>query len=425
MYGFFYFIGVPKMPVVKKMPRAIAAVLLSGVAMSAASQESTADDISSMVTNGKATLDFRYRYEFVDQDGKPKDAKASTLRSRLTLASASYKGYSFLTEFDNVSHIGDDKYNSTANGNTEYPVVADPKGTAVNQAWLKYTWDELSGAYGRQRINHGSQRFVGGVGWRQNEQTYDGFRAEWGAASSVKLDYAYVYNVNRIFGPDDGPVQPASLRGDNHFARLDWTIAEGHTVSGFGYGIEIDEAFDYAPGKSVDNSSNTFGLEYAGKFGPVSAKAAYASQSDAGDSNLDYDADYYMLEGAVGFSGLTAKLGYEVLGGDNGVGFKTPFATLHKFQGWADMFLTTPGDGVEDIYVGLTGKVGPVKLGGFYHDFQAEDSSADFGSELDLVATWPVNKSLSLQFKYADFSTDNKARYADTTKAWLMVSFKI
>lgn len=102
-----------------------------------------------------------------------------------------------------------------------------------------------------------------------------------------------------------------------------------------------------------------------------------------------------------------------------------PNATLHKFQGWADKFLTTPGDGIEDIYAGLTAQLGPVKLGGFYHDFQAEDSSDSFGKELDLVATWPVNDMLSLQFKYADFSTDNKALYVDTAKAWLMVSFKI
>ena len=120
-----------------------------------------------------------------------------------------------------------------------------------------------------------------------------------------------------------------------------------------------------------------------------------------------------------------AVLGYEVLGGDNGVGFKTPYATLHKFQGWADKFLTTPGDGIEDLYVGLTGKLGPVNLGGFYHDFQAEDSSDDFGTELNLVGTWPVNKMLTLQLKYASFSTDNKARFSDTDKAWMTVQFKI
>ncbi len=77
------------------------------------------------------------------------------------------------------------------------------------------------------------------------------------------------------------------------------------------------------------------------------------------------------------------------------------------------------------MYIGLTGALGPVKLGAFYHDFQAESSSANFGSEIDLVATWPASKNLSLQFKFASFSTDTEARYSDTDKAWLSVNYKI
>ncbi len=392
-------------------------------ALSATAEEGGDNGIASMVSDGTASLNLRYRYEYVDQDGFDRNANASTLRSRLTLKSAPYKGFSFITEFDNVAHLNSN-FNSTANGNTSYPVVADPKGTEVNQAWLKYKWEDLSGTYGRQRILHGNQRFVGGVGWRQNEQTYDGFRAEW-AAGGVKVDYAYVYNVNRIFGPDDGPVQPADLKGENHFFRADWKFLDEHTLTGFIYALDIDEARGYAPGKSVGNSSDTYGLEYAGTLGPVGLKAAYASQSDAGDSPLDYDADYYMVEGAMTLAGIKGTIGYEVLGADDGVGFKTPFATLHKFQGWADKFLVTPGDGIEDLYVGLSGKLGPVKLGAYYHDFQAEDSSADFGSEIDLVATWPVHKLVTLQAKYASFSTDDKDRFADTDKAWLSVIFKI
>ncbi len=130
------------------------------------------------------------------------------------------------------------------------------------------------------------------MGWRQNEQTYDGFRAAW-ATGGLSVDYAYVYNVNRIFGPDDGPVQPADLRGENHFFRADWKFLESHTVTGFLYALDIDEARGYPPGRSVGNSSDTYGLEYAGTLGPVGLKAAYASQSDAGDSPLDYDAKYF------------------------------------------------------------------------------------------------------------------------------------
>ncbi len=403
----------------------IAAVLLGMGSNLAMAQEETSSpaDFTSMFTDGKASFDFRYRYEYVDDDAFSRNAKASTLRSRLTFASATWQGVSFLAEFDDVTAIGDDDYNSTANGNTQYPVVADPEGTEVNQAWLKYSFDKASGSYGRQRILHGSQRFIGGVAWRQNEQTYDGFRALY-KNDSLTLDYAYVYNVNRIFGPDDGPVQPANLSGENHFARADWKFAEKHTITGFYYGLDVDEDPDYAAGKSVGNSSDTYGIEYSGAFGPVGAKAAWATQSDAADNPVSYDADYYMLEGAFSFSGLKASLGYEVLGAGDGVGFKTPYATLHKFQGWADKFLVTPADGIEDFYVGLTGKLGPVALGGFYHDFSAEDSSEDWGTEIDLVATWKYNKNWSFQLKYASFSSDSDA-YSDTDKAWLTVQFKI
>ena len=54
------------------------------------------------------------------------------------------------------------------------------------------------------------------LAWRQNEQTFDGFRAQWQGRSGLTVDYAYVYNVNRLFGPDDTDAQPANLHGDNH-----------------------------------------------------------------------------------------------------------------------------------------------------------------------------------------------------------------
>ncbi|MFT6286976.1 MAG: hypothetical protein ACJA09_001728 [Alcanivorax sp.] len=406
--------------------RSLFAATVFGVSIALVhAQEPEATDFTSMFTEGNAALNLRYRYEFVDDDNFSRDANASTLRSRLIFTSAAYKGFSFLTEFDDVSTTGSDKYNSTANGNGKYPVVADPEGTEVNQAWVKYSMDHMSGSYGRQRINHDGQRFVGGVAWRQNEQTFDGFRALYKRGSGLTLDYAYVYNINRIFGPDDSAAQPADWGGENHLARADFKFAGNHTLSAFVYALNIDERGSWPGSKSVDNSTDTYGLGYSGQFGPVSARATYASQSEAGDSNLNYDANYYMLEGGLAILGFKATLGYEVLSADNGVGFKTPLATLHKFQGWADKFLSTPGDGIEDLYAGATGALGPVKLGAFYHEFQAEDSSADFGSEIDLVATWPTSKNLSLQLKYASFSTDNKARFSDTDRLWLTVNFKI
>ena len=386
-------------------------------------EDEAAGSLTEMATKGKANLDLRYRYENVDQDSNHRTASANTLRTRLTLTSANWNGFSGQVEADNVWSLGSDNYNSTENGNTQYPVIADPEGTDLNQVWVKWAGKTVDGTVGRQRINHGNQRFVGGVGWRQNEQTYDGVRANWKPLEGLKLDVSYVYNINRIFGPDDG-ANPADWEGDNFFARADYAINENHKIAAFGYFLDIDDDGPYPPGKTVNNSSDTYGVEYSGKIDWLSIAAAYATQSEAGDSELDYDADYYMVELGAKVKAINLKAGYEVLASDDGVGFATPLATLHKFQGWADKFLGTPGDGIEDLYGSIGGKLGPVKMALIYHDFQAEDSSEDFGSEWDMVATWPINKKFSLQAKYARFNSDSD-RYDDTDKIWFTAQFKL
>lgn len=389
----------------------------------AVAQEDLTDPLRQMMSDGKAYLDLRYRYERVDQEGFGRDANASTLRSRLGFSSGVMNGLSFQVEFDNITSIGSEKYNSTENGNSQYPVVADPTGTDLNQALLKYSGDVFGGTYGRQRIVHANQRFIGGVAWRQNEQTYDGFRATVKPVAALNIDYSYVYNVKRIFGPDDG-ANPANLHGNNHFILADYTIADNHKIAGYGYLLDFDTNSSYPSGKTQDNSSDTWGVEYKGKISIVELHAAWATQRDAGGNTRSYDADYYAADVGINLDVLTLQGGVEVLGAGDGVGFSTPLATLHKFQGWADMFLDTPGDGIEDIFVGASGKLGPVKLQAVYHDFSAEDSNADFGSEWDLVATWAVTKQLTTQVHFADFSSDSE-RYPDTTKGWVTLQLKL
>jgi hypothetical protein len=68
--------------------------------------------------------------------------------------------------------------------------------------------------------------------------------------------------------------------------------------------------------------------------------------------------------------------------------------------------------------------LGPVKLAAIYHDFQAEDSSEDYGDEIDLAATWPVTEHFTTQLKYAAFSADGD-RYTDTDKIWLTLQLKL
>ena len=159
--------------------------------------------LTESITGGKASLDVRYRYEYVTQDNALKDANASTVRSRLGYATDPYYGVGALLEFENVSIVGPEDYNSGTNGKTGYAAIIDPKGTEVNQAYLSYAaLPATLLKYGRQRIILDNQRFIGNVGWRQNEQTFDAFSAVNKSLPSTTLTYAHLSNVHRITGTD-------------------------------------------------------------------------------------------------------------------------------------------------------------------------------------------------------------------------------
>lgn len=368
------------------------------------------DALKQAVTDSTVKLNLRYRYEYVDQDGIDDEAGASTLRARLSWNSASVGKWQAGAEADYVALLGAERYNSTVNGETQYPVVADPEGFDLNQAFLKYSDDNLTATFGRQRNLQTDQRFVGGVGWRQNEQTYDAARAEFKLNDALSIDYSYVWNVNRIFGPDGG-VQPSDWRSDSHFLLAEFALADDHKLEGFAY------LLDFENDNGIPNSTATYGVRYRGKLGPLKLTGTYATQSDYADSPLDYDADYFGISAATTFDPVTISVGYELLGSDDGVAaFRTPLATLHKWQGWADKFLGTPADGIEDIYVGIAGAIGPVKLAATYHDYRADEGSADYGDELNVVANFVIADGISGQLKLADYNADEFA--TDTTKIW-------
>ena len=393
---------------------AITLATLSFGAYSPVAGASATDAVAKMVSEGSANLSLRYRFESVEQDNALDDAEASTLKSRLTLKSATVNGFTALLEADDVMTIGSDDYNSTMVDDEHFgthSVVADPVGTEINQAWLKYAFsDKASATGGRQRINHAGQRFVGGVGWRQNEQTYDAATVSY-TGDAISVDYSYVWRVNRIFDGSGTSVQATEFDSDSHFLYANIPAGPG-TLGAFVYALDFEEA--------AALSSVTYGVSYDASFDRLSLAASAATQSDYADNNKSYDALYLALEAGFAIKPVTLIGGYELLGSDDGdAAFTTPLATLHKFQGWADIFLATPAAGVEDIYVGAKGKLGPVVLGAFYHDFSADEGSADYGSEVDLVATYPLNKQISLQVKYADYNADELA--VDTRKLWLSV----
>jgi hypothetical protein len=394
-----------------KIAIVVGAALAALSSFSSQAESSSFSALQNAVAEGETSISMRYRFENVDQDGIDKDANASTLRTRLTWKSADFKGFMANIEVDNVSLIGNDNFNSTANGKGQYPVVADPKGTDLNQACIAYRSGNALFSAGRQRIVHGGQRFVGGVAWRQNEQTFDGYRLQYNNHDKLSFDFSYIYNVNRIFGPTG---DKADLHGALQLFTGSYKIDEAHKLSAYAYNLDFDTALAL--------SSRTVGLAYDGKISALKVHAAYATQADTGDNPVDYSADYIALEIGTAVSSIKLALGYELLGSDNGKGFATPLATLHKFQGFGDKFLATPANGVEDIYIKAATKYNKLGLTAVWHELSSDSNNIDYGSELDLVVSYPLADKVGILVKYANFSADDFA--TDTSKLWAMANVK-
>ena len=412
--------AVGKRPKCKLLAVAISSVIFGFAGQALADEQLTLEDA---IKGGKVDVTFRYRFENVDDDARAEEGRASTLKSRLTYTTQTYKDFQVQLEVDNVSRIGGDNYDDLHNSNTNRGVVADADGTAFNQAWVAYTGiADTTFKVGRQRINLDNQRFVGGVGWRQNEQTYDGVTIVNTSLADTTAVYAYVQNVERIFGPDDGrdgtPASNSNLETEAHIFNVNYKGLGFGTLSGYAYLLDIDDI--------PDASTQTFGARFTGSQGDETKflyTAEYARQSDYKDSTKSFDADYYMLEAGVQAKGVTAKLGMEVLGADDDKGsFSTPLATLHAFQGFADKFLATPGDGIEDVYVSVFTKILGAKVGMIYHDFEADEGSTNYGNEIDFVIAKQVHKNVHLLFKYANYNADDFG--TDTEKAWLQLTVK-
>ncbi|GAA5317630.1 MAG: hypothetical protein AseanaTS_28350 [Candidatus Pelagadaptatus aseana] len=382
-------------------------------------QVHAADSIAEAVKEGKASISFRLRHEDVDVDNASEDnSTAQTLKTRLNYKTGDYKGFTAFVELDDVTALGDEDYATSKalklTGN--YPgetIIADPEGTEVNQAYLAYTGYDSVVKYGRQRILLDNQRFVGGVGFRQNEQTYDAISITNNSITDTTVFYAHIDNVNRIFGEDDPAVSDTESSTD--LLNIKYAGLEVGTLTFYSYLLDETDA---------DTQYDTYGLRFAGKTGAFGYALEYATQDKDLASGVSYDADYMLAEGSFTVEGVKLTLGYESLGSDNGdYGFSTPLATGHKFQGWADQFLSTPDEGINDLYFSVGGKIAGVKVLAVYHDFTADEDNAssddDLGSEYGILIAKKFG-NYGLSAKYASYSEgDDSFGKADVDKLWI------
>lgn len=367
------------------------------------------------------------RYEAVNQDDAGLDADALTI-GMVAGAEIKMEGFSFLAEAEGTLAIVDN-YNAfpfpiaDSQRRTQYSVVADPENVELNRLQVGYTADFGSLTVGRQRIVLGNSRFVGNVGWRQNEQTFDAVRAT-AKVGPAYFDGTYANSQRSIFGME--AEARTAFDGEHVLLNVGAKVA-GIDVTGFAYLLDYD---DEEPGPA--SSSQTYGAIASGKvpFGETFAltfTASYAKQKDYDGDTIDYSADYINGELGAVVSGVNVLAGYEELGSDDGdIAFATPMATLHKFNGFADVFLNTPATGIKDYYATIGYAFSGVKaLPGLnasvtYHKFESDVGGLDYGEEWDATLAFKA-AGIPFLIKYANY--DAKDLGSDTEKLWIQASF--
>lgn len=367
----------------------------------------SSSSITEALTGGEANVALRYRAEYVDRNDGSQEAKASTLKSRISYKTLAVEGFSATFEMDNNSVVFDDNYNDGSVTDTDSEaVVPDATYTEINQAYINYAAGDTNIRYGRQRLTLDNQRFIGAVGWRQNEQTYDAFTVVNKSLPETTITLANIYNVNTATG--------GNIDGNDHqiYHLLNESI-QGLKASAYYYDLK--------------DMSDTAGIRLSGSTDlddlSILYTAEYAQQTT--DDATENDTDYMNLEAGLTLEGITAKLGYELQSSDKGaVAFSTPLGTNHAFGGWADQFLGTPAVGLKDQSLTLSSaKLGP-NVALTYHQFDSDYGSTDFGNEIDLVISKKFTENYSGLLKAAHFDARSDSGKVDTTKVWLQLEAK-
>lgn len=366
----------------------------------------------------KFEWDLRLRHEHVEDDAFLSDADATTARLRGGLRFDLGNGWGALIEGEGIVDAGV-HHNSGANGAIIRPTVIDPDGAELNQAWIGWKRDRFGVALGRQRINLDNQRWIGNVGWRQNEQTFDALNLEVMPSDAWSVRYAWLDRVHRVSG--DKAVDRLARERDLSSHLLNVSYKHGkHQWTGYAY---LHDDQDVAAA-----STAAYGLRWTGNVvrDPLTWgwTVEVARQYDHADNPLDFTHDYWLLEPSLQANDVTWKLGWEHLGSNGHHALQSPLATLHAFNGWADKFLVTPAGGLEDRYVSASGKFEKFSWTATWHDYRADTRMAfgrDYGQELDLSLGRPLWKGWSGLIKYADYRSDGFAR--DTRKVWLQLQW--
>lgn len=465
----------------RRLKISVFSALLAMSSLSAAAEEAAKaapETLLEAIQQGKPMTSFRLRYENVDQEGyqstaatapKLKTGEAWTLRSLIGWQTAPFKNFSFGVQLTDVHEFNDNfndrRDNVPEPGKVAYPNIVDPGYTDINQLYVDWTGIKNTKLrLGRQQLNLDNVRFIGDIGFRQNMQVFDGISVLNKSIPDTEIFAAHFDKVRQI---------TTKLRDGNiDMVNAKYRISPTESLVGYAYLIDVDNlgqngqpaggpnaasyvvsggnglgaSQDSVKTATTDASSKTFGLRLDGarkisEDWKVLYTAEYAKQDDYRGGSSLIDAHYFKLGGGAGYGAWSLRLDHEKLSSNGGkYAFQTPLGTNHLFQGWADVFLATPRQGMQDTFVTLSGSIQKAKLYAEYHvfhsdkDFETLGSTAvnrrfgdKYGTEFDASVLYPFTDKITGKIEYANFNESDvygaslrgAARKGDKEMFWI------
>lgn len=363
------------------------------------------------------TLDIRARYEFADVDGLD-PSHAFTTRERVGVKTSAWNGFSALVEGEFTQDLVDDYHSGTADtkpSDAKNSTIADPQNNELNQALIQYSGFDSTVKVGRQRIIYDNAAFIGNVGWRQNEQTYDAISLLNTSIPDLTLNYAFIDQVNRIFGEEaSGTFQNAP--GEIHLLNASYAGISGLTLGSYIYSMEFDDA------GTTGWNNETYGISAKGSLAGLNLHGELAFQDEAGPLN-DGEGLYAHFNATKALGSQTLTVGIEHL--DAGV--QTPLATVHAFNGYADATdarrISGDHGGLTDTYASHTLPIfWGMKWTNAAHVFGDNSISSDLGFGVDSVLAKKFDDHLTAITKLGYFDTSD-ALYKSTTRVSMELNY--
>ncbi|MBK9291213.1 MAG: hypothetical protein IPM52_06275 [Bacteroidetes bacterium] len=326
----------------------------------------------------------------------------------------------------------------------------------VHQAWAEWMFaDGFSVKAGRQELNYDDARILGNVEWAQQARAHDLALFKYEKDFKLHLGFAFNQTADLLAGTR------YALPGSYKSMQFMWYNRKlgkvGMSILFLNNGMEkIYTENGKERYKTVFSQTAGTRLTYSEKKLSLQGNFYYTGGKDVTERELSAmnflaAADYKLnsrLTGTLGFehlSGTSMKDKAADPTGYTNKSFNPFYGTNHKFNGFMNFFYVgnhLNSVGLNDLYLGLSGKNGKTVLALTAHMFSAaadvvkpgpggETMPAGLGTEIDFSLNYKINDQANLQAGYSHMfgtATLQQLRggnYENTTNwAWLMLTYK-